>query len=70
MQYAYLIVHQPKESTRMKDKNHCTMGAFDNMTGYPGLMQGFITVMWHPGVQRMTPVIVPSPQQQAQAARR
>ena len=49
----------------MQNNNHCIVGALSTVSGYPGLMQGYITVMWHPGAQRMTPVIVPSPQQAA-----
>lgn len=54
----------------MKDRNRCIVPALDSMTGYPAPLSGYLTVMWHPGAQRMLPVLVQSPFQAAQAARR
>ena len=54
----------------MKDRNRCIVPALDSMTGYPAPLSGYLTVMWHPGAQRMLPVLVQSPFQAAQTAHR
>ena len=42
------------------NRDRCVVPALDSMTGYPAPLSGYLTVMWHPGAQRMLPVLVQS----------